>query len=631
MVARSRRNGKRGFPVPVPAQAAGSPIVTAGLLVFLLIAAAPRKSAAQNVTAELDRSETVLGSPVTLTIRVEGGTPGSPQLPPLDGWKVRYIGQESSFSVVNMAVTRSVAFNYLFTPLKTGSLKIPPIPVTVDGRRLETPALLVRVLGANQPRSTAPAQGDTGASRASDSAGGDDVIVEIELDPPIAYVGQMIRQTLRIYTAVPVGDSIQVGRTKIPGTVEEEDVAASQRRYTATRNGRSYRVEEVSWVFYPVTVGSLVIPPIDVTVPVVTRSRHRRGYRIDPFFDDFFGRGTRVEPRGYRTEQRTIVVRPVPEDGRPPGYSGLVGRYTISSTLSEPELALGDSTTMTITVRGEGNLRNLVLPSVDDKRVKVYEDSPEVSVHLDEKGRVISEKAFKHAIVPQVSGKIELPPTTIVFFNPDAGRFETASSAPVRLRVSPGPNGESTLPGSTMVQGAIKKAIEVTGEDILPIHAATKLSARRSLIITSPGVLVALGIVPGLFLVSLWISSVRRKRYGDEALRRRRTAMRNARTRLKQARVAAKTGDRQTLEALSKALRGYLGDKLGIEGGALIAREARDLLSARGVDETLAQEAGALLDEIERARYAPGGAGAEAGPLLTRTRRLLGRLEKALG
>ncbi len=595
----------------------------------LLLALWPGSSMAQRVEAELDKSATVLGDPVTLTIQVTGGSPDVPQIPDSDAWAVRYVGQQTSFSIVNGHVSHSVGLSYQFTPLKTGSLTIPSIPVTVDGKTLRTQPLKVRVLGSSrQAWPNPPAASNPGAGMGN-SGPGDDVIVEMELDPPIAYVGQMIRQTLRIYTAVPLGDSIKVNRTKIPGTVEEEDVAASQRRYNATRNGRTYRVEEVSWVFYPVTVGPLVIPPIDVTVPVVTQSRRRgRGFGFDPLFDDFFGRGPRLEPRGYRTEQKSIVVRPIPATGRPPGYEGLVGKFSVKTELSEPQVKLGDSVTLTVTVEGEGNLRNLTLPEVKDDQVKVYDDSPDISVYLDENGRVISEKTFKRAIVPQVAGNVTLPPVSIVFFNPDSGTFETASTGSIRLHVLPGAGGETTLAGGTMVHGALKKAIQVTGKDILPIHTGAQLSSRRNLSIVSPGILVALGAAPGLFFLSLGLVSLRRRRYGDEVLRRRRGAMRVAQARLRQARNAKEP--KAVLEHLSKTFRGYLGDKLGLEGGALTGREVQAALVARGVGDTLAQEAGALLDSIENARYAPAGTGFDADALLMRTREMLRKLEKKL-
>ncbi len=596
-------------------------------LLTALVAAAPGVGHAQSVDVELDRSATVLGEPVTLTIHVSGGSPDVPQIPDSEDWLVRYAGQQSSFSIVNGHVSHSVALSYLFTPRKTGSLTIPSIPVTVDGKTLRTQPLKVLVTGTGQAW---PSQPDNQGFQGGNAAGiGDDVIVEMEVVPPIAYAGQMVRETLRIYTAVPLADSIQVSRGKIPGTVEEEEVSASQRRYTTTRNGRTYRVEEVSWVFYPVTIGPLVIPSIDVTVPVVTTARHRRrGFGFDPFFDDFFGRTSRVEPRSFRTQPKNVVVRPVPSSGRPPGYKGLVGKFTVKTELSEPQVRLGDSVTLTVTVQGEGNLRNLTLPDVKDDKVKVYDDSPDLSVYLDENGRVISTKTFKRAIVPQVAGDIALPPVTIVSFDPDAGTFETVTSSPTVLHVLPGPNGETALSRAGSGHWDHKKAIQVTGKDILPIHTGRQLHSRQDLTIINPGILAALGGTPGLFFLSVLVASVRRKRYGDEALRRRRGAMRAARARLKQARNA--DVPTEALEHLSRALRGYLGDKLGLEGGALTARDARDLLVGRGLSASLADEVSGLLDDIEHARYAPGGSAQDVGTLLSRTQSTLKKLEKTL-
>jgi len=98
-----------------------------------------------------------------------------------------------------------------------------------------------------------------------------------------------------------------------------------------------------------------------------------------------------------------------------------------------------------------------------------------------------------------------------------------------------------------------------------------------------------------------------------------RKANRYAAKRLKQARRFMNSGQKeQFYEELSRALWGYLGDKLNIPVAELSKDNAKAAMEQRRVDVALAEEFTGVIDDCEFARYAPAAAGMDMNALYGR-------------
>jgi hypothetical protein len=100
----------------------------------------------------------------------------------------------------------------------------------------------------------------------------------------------------------------------------------------------------------------------------------------------------------------------------------------------------------------------------------------------------------------------------------------------------------------------------------------------------------------------------RRERFqGDAALRRSRAARKQARAATAAVRAAEKQGQAaRAAELASRALRVFVGDRLGLEGGALTPTDVERLLTERGAG-TLAGRVRAFLEECDAVQYGAGG------------------------
>src|SRR4051812_47105422 len=85
-------------------------------------------SAEPTLTAVLSSSQTGVGQPVELQIKVSGvRSAGPPAEISVDGLEIQSAGQVQSFEMRNMDVSSSVTFNYTIVPTRTGTFRIPSV------------------------------------------------------------------------------------------------------------------------------------------------------------------------------------------------------------------------------------------------------------------------------------------------------------------------------------------------------------------------------------------------------------------------------------------------------------------------------------------------------------------------
>src|SRR6266516_985681 len=115
-----------------------------------------------SVTAVLNSSETVLGQPVQLQIRVTGARSAAvPDEVVADGLEIHRTGTSQHFEMNNFNVTSSVVYDYTVMPLKARTFTIPPQRIRVGGNSLSTPALRLNV--AESPGSSSASRPRQGA------------------------------------------------------------------------------------------------------------------------------------------------------------------------------------------------------------------------------------------------------------------------------------------------------------------------------------------------------------------------------------------------------------------------------------------------------------------------------------
>lgn len=560
------------------------------LLALLLAALLCAPAAwAQAIRATVDRNDVTVQDRILLTVRV-GSASSEPYVPPVDGLQIHPRGSSTQVSIVNGRQSMSLSYTYVIVPQRVGTFTLGPITAQVDG----------------VSQSARPIPLTIRAAQAAPTGGKQPLFVTARVGTETAYVGQEVPWVLQFHRRVRIGEArLELGEFE---HVLVEDVG-EQREFTRQAGGETWQVTEIRKSLFPQKAGTLELPEASITVDVLVQGRGGRSP-----FDMFFGGGYQRETKVVRSRPATLEVKPLPK--APPGFKGLIGDFDLKGSLSRTELVAGTSTTLQLVVRGTGTVLSIPEPMLPDlSGFKVYDDKPKGSV--DRTGRTLrGSRTFVKSLVPMEPGPQELGAVKLVYFDPDEGLYRTSTAGPFALSVAPA-EGEEDLRLTESLGSSGKTAVRVLGDDIIP--NARDLSAVRTLPAPDALLASALGLPPLLFGVAL-LAHRRRERYAqDGGLRRREGALKNA---LATARGA-------TAAQASRAVRVYIGDKLGTEGSALTSREAEAALVGASVPAELAARVRAWLEEQEAAQYRRGGGGAAEDPGAA-ARELLRALDRAL-
>lgn len=532
---------------------------------------------AKGIRAVANRTEATVNDQIVLSVTVEGSSSDRPELPPLDDFEVYPRGQQTQMSWINGRSTSSVTYDFVLVPRGIGEFEIGPATVEIDGRSFASEPFTIRILES-----------------AAESSEGRELFVSAHVSTTTPYVGQQVVYVWRFYRRVRVGNA-RLEPTELEGFLVED--LGDVREYQAAVEGRQYAVSEIRKAIFPQEVGPMTLEPALLRVDVLREDRRRRS-----LFDDFFST-PETETRVLRSEPIELEVQPLPPG--PPGYTGLVGEFELRASINKSQLAVGESATLELRVSGSGNTQLISEPPLPPlPGFKVYDERPSGSL-AREGSRLTGSKTFKKVLVPLEAGQPTIPPLELPYFDPESGSYRVARTEAIPLSVRPAAGEEELRLTESMAPDSGKVAVRIVADDILPLYE--DLDAVEPDLFFRRGWPLWTGLlVPFLAYVGLEAAVRRRRRFErDAGLRRRRAALRRARGRLRELRVHDGDG-RGAAELASRCLREFVGDKLGVEGGALTAREVYEELGRRRVGDGLADETAALLRSFEAAKYGAG-------------------------
>lgn len=337
----------------------------------------------------------------------------------------------------------------------------------------------------------------------------------------------------------------------------------------AESGGRTFSTHRVDVEFLPTEPGVLVVPPPVLRFAYATR------------FEQDFARGRlpldRTEVRIVGTAP-SIRVRPLPEEGRPAGFSGAVGRFTTHAALDPSPPTGGPGVRLVLRIEGEGNLEAFDTPSLAGL--------PGFHVYgaLDDRGRDV--RTIRYDLAPVREGVAAVPPIALETFDPrpPAG-YRTVTTSPVALG--------TPLPAAAAVRHGEAPA---PGGDAEGKGSGT-WGARGALVAAAAAaILAALG-------------------YG---LRRRRRVRAEAAADPVRARLRSALGALHAWQAArgstdpSDAFAELLAARLDCPAAAAISPDLASRLAAAGVGRDDAAHAAAVVERLVAARY--GGTSPDAPP-----------------
>lgn len=566
------------------------------------LAAFPSHAAEPVINVTLDRSQVSVGEPFFLTIELRGFSGGAdPELPRIDGIDAYEAGRSTNISMINGRFSSSTSVNYQMVARREGAFTIGPVTVSSGGRVYSSDPITVQVGAA-----AAPPPGQAPPVSRSAPAGGtpqptgtaDGLFARVVTDESEASLDEQITLRFQLYRREDV--PLLGTRDFTPPTSEgfwREDLGPEQ-HYTVQIKGQTYVVTELSWALFPTKTGDLEIGPAGIMCFVEERARRRSRDLFSDFFDrDFFGRSlTEQRPISLTTDPVRIHVRALPESGRPAGFSGSVGRYTVSADVDSRDARAGEPVTLTVKVQGSGHIQTIGAPVWPEwNGLRVYDSGEAVSVNKRD-NLVVGEKQFTQVLIPTRRGEIVIPAIDFAFFDPDANRYQTVSTAPIPLNVAAG--GPAAGDDEAAAIAASDEMLYVEGD------LMSTLSPRDRGGFSSVWLIHLLPL--GAIGAAVWLRRRREVFAGDPLLARRSRAYKRA---MRDLRALDGGGSGSEIaRRLAYILETYLGDWIGSAGAGLRRGELGARLHDVGLAEPLAQQALAYLAWSDEVRFAAGRA-----------------------
>ena len=578
---------------------------------FFILTTGTAWSADIQVTASVDKQELTLEDSVNFSIVVEGTRSAPPpQLPPLDSFKVRPRGSSSSFRIINGDRSSSITYNFALLPKEAGTFTIGPATVEIEGGKYRTAPITLIV---KEP-SVIP-----DPSR--------EVFAEMVVSNKKPYVQEQVTATLRIYHRAEIRNL----KADVEFSGFREEALKGPVQNTRIVNGIRYLSYEISTALFPLRPGKVEIPASIIELDQVDRSRggHQPPGSFDPFGQgSIFNNFGRLKHKTLRTKPITLTVQPLPQKNRPENFSNLVGDFIISAQLSRTKVAVGDTTTLTVTVAGQGNVKDLSLHSPqwgDD--FKVYEDQSEFRQTTGERF-VSGEKVHTYALVPLQPGRLQVPAILLNYFDPTKGDYVSIQTRALPLTVSSGTSDSKLEIVESGSDSTGKSGIPVQkiGEDILPIHTGPEVFENQTFT-TRSGMLYGIGLLlpAGLFLITSRIYKRQQRLKYDIAFSRSHGAYKQALKKLSA--LSPDNNLREIARELSLIVREYLGNILNLQGTAITATEVEEKLVKGNFNAQEIQKTRKLLEKYETLQYA-STAGNPPEELIQDARNLLDQLEK---
>ena len=513
------------------------------LLAIALLIVEAESAYGLSLTATVDKTEATLADQIILTLTIEGTEgAGKPQLPGFPAFEVIPRGSTTRMQIINGQVNSGVDYNYILIPQKTGVFEIGPATITVGGRTIASNTITLTITA-----------GEVQAGPARD------LFITTSVSSTAPYVNEQIIYTFRLFRSIRIANA-NLESPSFEGFRVEP--LGKEKEYETIINGRTFLVTEIRQALFPIREGSLAIPPAKLSCEVVMQSR-RRGFFNDPFFDDSMFGFSKTEPKVLHSNPITLEAKPLPFEGKPPLFSGLVGHFSISTTVSKKQLEVGDTTTMTITIRGSGNIRDAVAPALSlAGDFKIYDDKPVLSLQ-DGAERFGGTLTVKKALVPLKEGSLKVPELAFTYFDPARGNYELCKSQPLVIDASPARDKEKLHLVEALGTTTSKEEIKIIGKDILPIttsHAAL----RPYPIDLWHWSYLAYFLFPMLGYVGTVLIKKRKQRLEEDmGYVRSRSALKSFNKKIAPLKKQMQAEDSNEFYRLtSRSLKGFLGDKL---------------------------------------------------------------------
>jgi hypothetical protein len=544
-------------------------------VIAALVLLAAMQGPGLSVTATLDRSRVSIGEDVTLTVTATG-TSADPiriGLPSLDGFQVLARSERTAVSLAD-TTARTTTLELDLSALRAGTFRLGPFEAEQGGRRARTGYVTILV-------ETTPGAGPSGISPR--------LRAMLRKAPPPRRPGEPALTLLVSDSSIYVGEQVDVvtaawfprdlrSRLRRPPTLTPPTLSGVWSYPQPTPPGIADS-RKVGDTWYDLFVSYQVVFPL-VPGPVEIAKASLQ-YSV-PVAMQFFSQEQRY---ALESNSATLMVRALPDAGRPASVSGAVGRGLTMRRTAPATGSAGQAVAVDITLAGQGNVALWPAPVLAwPDSLRHYQDRTDDRM-TNTAGMLGGTKTFRFLALPDSAGPLRLPELSYSYFDLDAKAYRTLSAPATVASIAPAPENESSRP---------------TPPPLLTRRGRAPAAALWQ------GVPLPLWIVLALLPLGLWAGLEARDWYRSRYRRR-----------VSDQQPDLPRSDRRLLAAL----RALVPDADVRTGPALVSA-----LRAAGLDAELARQIARVRDEFLAARYGTAGSARSEAQLAREMDQLTGTL-----
>jgi tetratricopeptide (TPR) repeat protein len=242
--------------------------------------------------------------------------------------------------------------------------------------------------------------------------------------PDTVFVGQQVTYQV----AVLLSESARARLRRNPEFLPPElrgllayELGAPRRVASRSYGGAPFEAHVFQRALFAVAPGTIMVPAPQLSYTL-------------PQSSSYFSREERFI---VRAESAQLVVKPLPDAGRPQDYTGAVGVLRASVTIDSSTARVGDPLVLTMRIDGIGNVKLLPRPVLEVSWASTVSGTERVRV--DTAGAFVrGYKEFDWILTPTQAGQVELPTLRYSYFDPYRGEYAYAETAPSLLAVDAG-------------------------------------------------------------------------------------------------------------------------------------------------------------------------------------------------
>ncbi len=519
----------------------------------------------------------------------------------------------SSVQIINGQVSRKseYIYSYILQAAAEGNFTIPPATIVVEGKSYTSNSLQIKV-GKSAAAQGGSSSGGQQQSSGGTTAGDNELFLRAQISNSTPFQGEQTIITYKLYTSLPISNIDVSNINSFPG-FWSKDLFQNIKEYPQSReviNGQEFVVAEVKKLaLFAQRSGQIVIEPGVLECVAQVRGETRRN-SSDPFFDSFFNdpffnsRYQNVQKR-LTSNSLKIDVKPLPTQNKPAEFSGAVGSFTFEPEITSNEVKANEPVTLRFSLKGRGNIELIDAPKVIfPPDFEVYDPEISSNIQVNQSG-VSGTRTFEYLMIPRNPGKYTIKSVPFAYFDVSRQSYVSLNTPSYDITVS---KGDGQAAQVTYKGGANQTDIQYIGQDIrhikLPPYQLRPIGTYffRSMLYN---LLMLIIVIVAIIILIVWRRTVRRR--SDTVMMRTRKATKVSRRRLKLAALYLKEKKEVDFyNEISRALWGYMGDKLNIPPAELSMDNVREILSRRNVNPEIADQFIATLNSTEYARFAPG-------------------------